>query len=262
MKKIFSLLTIAFVAMYALSLTSCSKDDDDAINKNITLNVDETYSIGTGDDWKSENALVASVKGSTITAVCAGTTTITGSAGKINVTVKATNFNFTEPYLNFGASLSTVKNAMSGYTLLSEKSDLIGYEGKGNVVMYMYSFKNSALYMSSFVVLSKYADDLSKFLTQRYIVVTTDDDTYTVGLIDPLMQTMVILQPTTISSTVVVLVAYTKYTGSTKSAVQKIKSLEKSSFEKNEGVGSLYTQLKTQLVNNKLGPSFSIGTDF
>ena len=245
----------AFIAMLlciSLSVfTSCGDNSDDSINTRLTLNVGETHSIGQGDDWESANALVASVKNGTIKAVCSGTTTITGSAGTIKVTVKATNYKFIEPYLSFGASKSDVKKAMSAYSLFSEKTDVIAYNGKGNVDSYIYGFENSQLYMSIFMVTSAYykTDDLATFLTERYIVVNVDEEENLISMIDPLQKTFVLVQPKVQSSQVVVIVSYAKYTGPTiTNAIKKMRATVKPQNENNKEVKAVFAQLKDKLV--------------
>lgn len=245
----------AFIAMLlciSLSVfTSCGDNSDDSINTSLTLNVGETHSIGPGDDWESANELVASVKNGTIKAVCSGTTTITGSAGTIKVTVKATNYNFTEPYLSFVASKSDVKKAMSAYSLISEKTDAIGYNGKGNVALYLYIFKNNQLYMSGFEVTRAYVDtdDLTTFLIERYVVVNVDEEKNLIGMIDPLKKTLVFVQPIVQSSQVFVEVGYTKYTGpTTTNAIKKMRATVKPQNENNKEVKAVFAQLKDKLV--------------
>lgn len=244
----------AFIAMLlciSLSVfTSCGDNSDDSINTSLTLNVGETHSIGQGDDWESANTLVASVKNGTIKAVCSGTTTITGSAGTIKVTVKATNYNFIEPYLSFGASKSNVKKAMSAYSLIYEDTDAIGYDGKGNIVSYLYILKNDQLYISNFVVKRAYVetDDLTTFLTERYVVVNVDEEENLISMIDPLQKTFVFVQPKVQSSQVVVSVGYAKYTESTTNAIKKMKATVKPQNENNKEVKAVFAQLKDKLV--------------
>lgn len=243
----------AFIAMLlciSLSVfTSCGDNSDDSINTSLTLNVGETHSIGQGDDWKSANALVASVKNGTIKAVCSGTTTITGNAGTIKVTVKATNYNFIEPYLSFGTSKNDVKKAMSAYSLIYEDTDGIAYDGKGNIVSYLYILKNDQLYISNFVVKRAYyeTDDLATFLIERYVVVNVDEEENLISMIDPLLKTFVFVQPKVQSSQVVVNVGYAKYTGPTTNAIKKMRATVKPQNENNKEVKAVFAQLKDKL---------------
>lgn len=242
------------LAMMLLSLslttlcTSCGDDKDDPVETSLTLKAGETYNISSGNNWKSDNPLVASVEGRTITAECAGSTTITGSAGTINVSVKATRFDFTEPYLSFGASKSSVKSAMSSYTLTSDKSTTLGYKGKGKVYMYGYGFKNNQLDMSMLIVRYTYSSDLRDFLLERYYPVSINEDDYYIGMIDPLKKMVILVKPEVISYTTYIIVAYTKYTGSSSSAIKKMKAFGSKTSVDNEEVAKMFTQLKSKLV--------------
>ncbi len=247
------LLTTATFLMMLLGLsftlcTSCGDDKDDRDGGSLTLKAGETHNIGTGSNWKSANPLIASVEDQTITAECVGSTTITGSAGTIKVTVKATRFDFTEPYLSFGASKSDVKNAMSSYTLTTDKSTTIGYQGKGKVYMYGYGFKNNQLSMSLLIVKSTYANDLTKFLSERYFPVYVDKDNYRVGMVDPLKKIAVLVEPEVISYTTYLTVAYVKYTGSSSIAIKKMKAFGSKPSASNEETAKIFDQLKSELV--------------
>lgn len=242
------------LAMMLLSLslttlcTSCGDDKDDPVETSLTLKAGETYNISSGNNWKSDNPLVASVEGRTITAECAGSTTITGSAGTINVSVKATRFDFTEPYLSFGASKSSVKSAMSSYTLTSDKSTTLGYQGKGKVYMYGYGFKNNQLYMPMLIVRYTYSSDLRDFLLERYYPVSINEDDYYISMIDPLKKMVILVKPEVISYTTYIIVAYTKYTGSSSSAIKKMKAFGSKTSVDNEEVAKMFTQLKSKWV--------------
>ena len=245
------LMTTLVMMLSSLSLTlctSCGDDKDDPVETSLTLKAGETYSIGSGNNWKSANPLVASVEGRTITAERAGSTTITGSAGTINVSVKATRFDFTEPYLSFGASKSSVKSAMSSYTLTSDKSTTLGYKGKGKVYMYGYGFKNNQLDMSMLIVRDTYSNDLSDFLLERYYPVYVNEDDYYISMIDPLKKMVILVKPEVISYTIYITVTYAKYTGSSSSAIKKMKAFGSKTSVDNEEVAKMFTQLKSKLV--------------
>lgn len=245
------LMTTLVMMLSSLSLTlctSCGDDKDDPVETSLTLKAGETYNIGSGNNWKSANPLVASVEGRTITAERAGSTTITGSAGTINVSVKATRFDFTEPYLSFGASKSSVKSAMSSYTLTSDKSTTLGYKGKGKVYMYGYGFKNNQLDMSILIVRDTYSNDLSDFLLERYYPVYVNEDDYYISMIDPLKKMVILVKPEVISYTIYITVTYAKYTGSSSSAIKKMKAFGSKTSVDNEEVAKMFTQLKSKLV--------------
>lgn len=172
--KLFSLQLI--LAAF-LCVTSCSKDDDGepipaTLDKtSISLYVDETSTLtysGENCNWSSDNTLVATVENGIVTAKHVGTTTIHANNLSCIVSVKPKYTMYDEPYMNWGANIAEVKKKMSGYTLASEKDDMLVYLGKGKVNAYLYRFDNNALQQSVMQITLLNSINLTDFLLERY----------------------------------------------------------------------------------------------
>ena len=167
----------------AFSLSSCSSDDDDSglSQKEIILKVGQsmTLSYGGGEcTWSSDQPLIAEVDNNgNVTANRVGITNIKANGDICKVTVNPNYTTYEEPYLKFGASMNEVKNAMSGYTL-SSKTDAnnLVYIGKNVIDYYDYMFKNNGLYAVILATDIFKGAETSKFLAERYIVVSIDEN--------------------------------------------------------------------------------------
>ena len=193
MKKLL-LLTLLILP---LAIASCGSDNDEPNYSNQTLTVGSVYSIpGGSTGWTSDNELIASVSTAGVKAEHVGETYIRNGNKSFKVTVTPKYNTFIEPYMNFGASKSSVKNFMNGYELNRETSDAIMYDGKFPVMYYLYSFKNAALNISSAIIkaTSVNTDDMVAFLQERYVYVTMDEDKYYFGFVSPDEKILVILQ--------------------------------------------------------------------
>ena len=160
----------------AFSLSSCSSDDDDSglSQKEIILKVGQsmTLSYGGGEcTWSSDQPLIAEVDNN------GNVTNIKANGDICKVTVNPNYTTYEEPYLKFGASMNEVKNAMSGYTL-SSKTDAnnLVYIGKNVIDYYDYMFKNNGLYAVILATDIFKGAETSKFLAERYIVVSIDEN--------------------------------------------------------------------------------------
>lgn len=200
MKTKFLFPLLIFAAL--VNLTSCSKDDDDkapTLNKtSITLYVDDTATLtysGGNCTWSSDNELIASVKNGVITGEHVGTTTIHANKATCKVTVKPRYTNVFEPCLQWGANQSTIKQYMSGYTLLSSSSTSLLYAGNGvnDIMGYAYSFENGKLSLSMLMASYYAASYVTDFLLERYAVIDVDQDSYTAYMITPDFTTGIIL---------------------------------------------------------------------
>lgn len=199
--------------LMGLTLSACGGDDDDDPKvsfSNQTMYNGDTYTITNGETatWESSNSLIASVSGNVVTAFCAGTATISSELGSFTVTVQTKLNSYYEPYLNWGASASSVKSYMSGYSELSSSSDALIYSGKGVVDYYVYSFESSLLKSSACVipVASINAETLANFLIERYFPVSYDDDKY--YFISPDQNTAVLMQITKLNNTYCYFIVY------------------------------------------------------
>lgn len=207
MKKLL-LLTLLILP---LAIASCGSDNDEPNYSNQTLAVGSVYSIpGGSNGWTSDNELIASVSTAGVKAEHVGETYIRNGNKSFKVTVTPKYNTFIEPYMNFGASKSSVKNFMNGYELNRETADAIMYDGKFPVMYYLYSFKNSALNISSAIIkaTSVNTDEMVAFLQERYVYVTMDEDKYYFGFVSPDEKTLVILQLDTMNSQLVYMIAY------------------------------------------------------
>lgn len=209
MKK---LLIIFSLVLAALAMVSCGSDKEDEPNfPNKTMTAGETYTIpGKNGVWTSDNQLIASVSNGIVKAERVGQTTIRNGSKSFKVTVNGKYNTFKEPCLQWGASKSTVKSFMSGYTLQSEDNESIFYKGKYREALTGYMFKSSGLYVSTVMLLtsSVSTDELAAFLNERYVYVTQNSSEYYFAYATPDEKNVVLLQLTTINSQVVYMVSY------------------------------------------------------
>lgn len=252
MKKLLFFFSLMVVA---LALVSCGSDKEDEPNyANQTLLAGETYTIpGKSLDWTSDNELIASVSNGIVTAEHVGETTIRSGSKSFKVTVNGKYNTFKEPYMNFGASMSSVKSFMSGYTLNQEKSEALLYDGKFPVMYYMYTFKNAGMYLSSAIIKSSSVDtdEMVAFMQERYVFVTMDQDKYYFAFLSPDKKMMVILQLDTLNYQVVYEVVYAAY-NSTSSAPAQAAKMMKAQF--NPTSTGTNAEMKTEFtrLNNVL----------
>ena len=208
MKKFFLLFSLMVVS---LAVVSCGSDEDEPNYANQTMVAGDTYTIpGKIKDWTSDNDLIASVSNGIVTAERVGETYIRSGAKSFKVTVNGKYNTYKEPYMQWGASKSTVKSSMSGYTLSSETSEILIYKGNYPVSLIGYSFKNDALQLSSVIIpiTSVSMDELVDFMMERYVYVTKDEDNSYFGFATADKKSVVILQIETISNTLVYFISY------------------------------------------------------
>ena len=141
MKKLLIIFSLVFAA---LAFVSCGSDKEDEPNyPNKTMMASETYTIpGKNGVWTSDNQLIASVSNGIVTAERVGETTIRNGSKSFKVTVTGKYNTFKEPCLKWGASKSTVKSFMSGYTMQSEDDENIFYKGKYREALTGYMFRS------------------------------------------------------------------------------------------------------------------------
>ena len=209
MKKLLIILSFVFAT---LTFVSCGSDKEDEPNyPNKTMMAGETYTIpGKNGVWTSDNQLIASVSNGIVTAERVGETTIRNGLKSFKVTVTGKYNTFKEPCLKWGASKSTVKSFMSGYTLQSEDDENIFYKGKYREALTGYMFRSGGLYISTVVLFTSSVgtDELAAFLNERYVYVTQNSSEYYFAYATPDEKNVVVLQLTTISSEVVYMVSY------------------------------------------------------
>ncbi len=182
MKNLF-LLAVAAVML----MPSCSKDEDNGASLSkvsYTLYHSQTENIQ-GDnvsdlDWDSENEFVATVSDGVIKGQFVGKTTVRESSHRLsfNVEVKPKYNLYTEPDIDWGASITTIRNRYG--TPYSSDSEMLLYKSSNNSVpYYMYYFENGRLKYSYALVKLSASSALVDFLTERYLAVDVDMSTYT-----------------------------------------------------------------------------------
>lgn len=212
MKKLKTLLLLSMLTLVVGVFSSCSSDDDSSPKFNdVTLIAGSTQQIANSDgiNWKSENDLIAEVENGTIKAYRVGEVRIASEKGSFIVKVTPQYSYYTEPYLNFGATIQSVKNQMKGYSLISEDSKSLLYKGTGYTSGYLYSFENSALKYSYILTSSSYVTEVANWTAERYVYVTQTDDY--IGLITPDKKIMVLIVPMKIGGSWYYTISYGKF---------------------------------------------------
>lgn len=195
-------IAVGLMLSMSCSFVACSSDDDDDTGEttvvdqdnngggsvdggnndgSVTVNmkVGETYGLPDPSlDWVSEQPLIAEVSkdGNEIEAQHVGSTRIWGGSYSYNVNVSGVYNTYEDPCLDWGASVSDVTKAMTGYKFYNQTDNGLLYYGRSGAGYYGYAFQNGGLYMSVVYVKSDYAGELVDFLLERYIYVTTDSD--------------------------------------------------------------------------------------
>jgi len=225
-----NLLIILSLMLTSLAFVSCGSDKEDEPNyTNQTMQVGNTYTIPGKDlGWTSDNELIASVANGIVTAEHVGETTVRNGSKSFKVTVTPKYNTFKEPYMNFGASMSSVKSFMSGYTLNQEKSETLLYDGRFPVMYYLYTFKNAGMYLSSAIIKSSSVDtdEMVEFMKERYVFVTMDQSKYYFAFLSPDKKMMVILQLDTLNYQVVYEVVYAAYNSASSALAQAAKMMK------------------------------------
>ncbi len=195
-----------FIALaLCAGLVSCSDDDDKKTLtfKNLTLKAGETATIENGKNisWVSDNELIASVSNDVVTAERVGSTTILDSEYEFSVTVQPTITLYKDPCFKWGASMSTVKSTMSGYSLMNSNEEGLLYEGKQAEDFIMYMFENNSLKYSVVYVPVSYSDEVADFLLERYVPITVDEEEGYIGMISIDEEMAIIATIATLSNT-------------------------------------------------------------
>lgn len=194
-------IAVGLMLSMSCSFVACSGDDDDDTGEttvvgqdnnggnndgSVTVNmkVGETYGLPDPSlDWVSEQPLIAEVStdGNEIEAQHVGSTRIWGGSYSYNVNVSGVYNTYEDPCLDWGASVSDVTKAMTGYKFYNQTDNSLLYYGRNGAGYYGYLFQNGGLYMSVVYVKSDYAEELVYFLRERYIYVTTSYDNGYIG---------------------------------------------------------------------------------
>nr|WP_321000144.1 Ig-like domain-containing protein [Bacteroides intestinalis] len=217
-----NLFILMLIMASVFSFSSCSSDDEGnsgLSEKEVSLKVGQsmTLSYGGGEcTWSSDQPLIAEVDNNgNVTANRVGITNIKANGEICKVTVNPNYTTYEEPYLNFGASMNEVKNAMSGYTL-SSKTDAnnLVYIGKNVIDYYDYMFKNNGLYAVILATDIFKGKETSNFLAERYIVVSVDKNKNQVLLTSIDMEIAVMIQINDKTGAILIMYASAKDTKS------------------------------------------------
>lgn len=173
------------------AIYSCSSDDDDSGQKNVTMKVGDTYTIKSGSDWSVDNDYVAKITGSTIKATLVGEATVSNGTSSFKLTVDPKTILWDDPYMKWNASKAQVKSAMKKYELLNENDDQLIYYGKNRADYYGYNFQNGKL-STSMVLTSYLEDEFVDFIKERYILIDSNDETQIIYFTDYSMKYVVI----------------------------------------------------------------------
>ena len=173
------------------AIYSCSSDDDDSGQKNVTMKVGDTYTIKSGSDWSVDNDYVAEITGSTIKATLVGEATVSNGTNSFKLTVDPKTILWDDPYMKWNASKAQVKSAMSKYELMNENDDQLIYYGKNKADYYGYNFQNGKL-STSMVLTSYLEDEFVDFIKERYILIDSNDETQIIYFTDYSMKYVVI----------------------------------------------------------------------
>lgn len=179
MRKIFQKALVLTVCLCAISIVSCSDDEETLKMPDITMKAGDTYTIESGMNWLSADPLIATISSNTIHALRVGHTKISNNTSSFNLTVTPKYDLYDDPCMQWGASPSKVNTFMKGYTMLEQDENIVFYSGNGVAEMYAYYFEKEKL-TSSLVLLEaeKYYSTLHAFLAERYEFLGQDEEDY------------------------------------------------------------------------------------
>jgi hypothetical protein len=155
-------------------LTGCTKDEipsptpSVSVPSSATVNVGQTFPLGSTQAWLSSNTFVATVSNEgIITGNHVGNCVVSCSAGSCRVTVRANTNLFRDPITQWGISKSQVI-AREG-TDYHESGNSIGYNTENDKVpLLMYTFTNDLLESTTLMVRTAYTNEVVDHLSERY----------------------------------------------------------------------------------------------
>jgi len=181
-----------FVAMFGLFTTSCSKDDDVAepsVNlstTNIVMYHEQTKKITAENAtrWSTENDFVATVdENGLVTGGHVGTTKIIASnrssSATCNVTIQPRYNLYDSPILDWGASMSEIRNKETHENMSMSSTTSLAYfynKSTDNPVVVLYSFENGKLDYASVILKWNTFASAVNHLVERYQVVAVDHE--------------------------------------------------------------------------------------
>lgn len=215
LKNVQTFLFVLLCSLISSTFTACGGDDDEPELKfnDITLNCGSTYTIPNGKNimWTSSNEYIASVSGNIVKAEKVGEATISSNKGSFKVKVNGSLATvYPIPCLEWGASKSTVKNFMKGFSLKEEESTSLTYTGTGSHLLTTYTFESGILSGSGVALNGNYvdADKLADYMLERYVPVSVDEENYSFYFITPDNKTMLGLFLEVYSGNIVYAIVY------------------------------------------------------
>lgn len=224
--KIFSCVLLIATCV-CLSLSSCSKENDEDVQVTLSPSNISMYYEGTkqlsavnATSWKTEDDFVAEVdnKG-LVTGGHVGKTKIIASNGKHSAFCEVTvipKYNlYDTPIIDWGASLSTIQNKETHVEGTSTSTKSLGYnysKNSSNPCLVVYNFEDGKL--NTIMVVLNYLSypEAGLYLLERYQPVYTEKTDYTAIFADAYTKdkwkTGVGIQTTTLSGTKVTLIMY------------------------------------------------------
>lgn len=223
-------LSIVLMAFFCIFVTSCSKEDEKEVVEpdvtlsmsNISMYYDQTKKLTSPNAtvWKSENDFVAKVDETGLVTGChVGTTRIVASNGKssavCNVTIIPKNNLYDAPLLDWGASMTEVKNKETHHFERSVTSTSLTYnyfDNSDNPCLVNYVFEDNKLRYVFVYLKWNYFSLAVDHIMERYQPMSVDRvnqyamfwDAYTADK----LKTVVYIEPTKISESQVVQVSY------------------------------------------------------
>ena len=181
--KIVKWMACACIALPAMSLVSCSSDDDEeSINTSpITVYAGSTYNIeGDVNSAVSSNEFVAIVEKNKVTGNHVGEAYVTvNSKHKIPVTVRPKYLIMDDPITDWGASKATIKQKQTQGTLKQDASDMLIYENCGDAEYMGYSFKNGKLAGIVVTIPMSKMTAYTNYLKERFAFIPEQFENYT-----------------------------------------------------------------------------------
>ena len=190
MKK--TTIVMLFVAVLGLSITSCSKDDDVPepnvvlSTTNIMMYYEQTKKLTAENatSWRTENDFVATVdENGLVTGGHVGTTRIIASnrssSATCNVTIQPRYNLYDSPILDWGASMSEIRNKETHENMSMSSTTSLAYfynKSTDNPVVVLYSFENGKLDYASVILKWNTFASAVNHLVERYQVVAVDHE--------------------------------------------------------------------------------------
>ena len=250
LKYVRAFLFVLLCTLISSTFTACGDDEPEIKFNDITLNCGRTYTIPNGNNimWTSSNEYIASVSGNIVKAERVGEATISSNKGSFKVKVNGSLTSvYPIPCLEWGASKSTVKNFMKGYSLDEEESTSLTYIGTGSHLFTIYTFESGILSGSAVALNGNYidAENLADYMLERYVPVSVDEDNYSFYFVTPDNKTMLGLFLEVYSGNIVYTIVYLPRDSKSRSLEEfDYLSIDAFEFEKSDIVKPQFEQIR------------------